>query len=393
MIRRLSLKDYRNHADTTLVLGPMTLLVGPSGAGKSNLFKALVLLQNSLHRTLAELFPPGLGEFHWVRSRFADETASIGFEVELDELREFPGESALYSLAIADGPRGLYVHKETLQRRRGKEPWEWVFRRFSKLQSISGFGEVDPEESPTLLNLTMHPGPKMDRKAPAVRFGRAVSLALSRVGYFHLMVSNLKALGNGQPVEHLDYYGSRMPDFLAWTREAEEAAGVFKTIEGELREILPTLDKLMVTQVDVERQGIALALRGHRGTIAAPDLSDGTLLTLGLLCVLHGPKPPHLLCIEEPENGLHPRRLRWLFDRLLGLAYPSGKTAVQVLLTTHSPQVVDLFRDMQDAVQVVESVEGRARVTSLREVRAKLHDEGDDVGIGQAWATGLFEGL
>ena len=83
MITHLRLINYRSHADTTLRFEPLSLMVGPVAAGKSNVFKGLMLIQNSIHRSLVELFPPGLGEFHWVRSRWADETAPIGFEVGL----------------------------------------------------------------------------------------------------------------------------------------------------------------------------------------------------------------------------------------------------------------------------------------------------------------------
>ena len=69
MIRALSLTNFRSHAQSTLLMEPMTLMVGPAGSGKSNVFKAMVVLQNSVHRMLVEMFPPGLGEFHWVRSR------------------------------------------------------------------------------------------------------------------------------------------------------------------------------------------------------------------------------------------------------------------------------------------------------------------------------------
>ncbi len=58
MIKALKLTNFRSHAQSTLQMEPITLMVGPAGAGKSNVFKAMVLLQNSIHRTLVEMFPP-----------------------------------------------------------------------------------------------------------------------------------------------------------------------------------------------------------------------------------------------------------------------------------------------------------------------------------------------
>lgn len=142
-----------------------------------------------------------------------------------------------------------------------------------------------------------------------------------------------------------------------------------------------------------EKQGIAMAFDGHRGFIAAPDLSDGTMFTLGLLCVLRNPRPPKVLCVEEPETGLHPRRLRWLFDHFLQLAYAvAPQPSAQVIQSTHSPYIVDLFSELQDAVQIVEQRDGRAQMTSMSKVRSQLHEpaEGDD-DIGRLWSAGLFE--
>lgn len=90
MIESLRLLNYRSHVDTILPLRPITVLVGPVGAGKSNILRSLVVIQNSIHYSLAETFPPGVGEFHWVRSRWSQETDPLGFEVEMAGSRDFP---------------------------------------------------------------------------------------------------------------------------------------------------------------------------------------------------------------------------------------------------------------------------------------------------------------
>src|SRR5262249_47873018 len=134
--------------------------------------------------------------------------------------------------------------------------------------------------------------------------------------------------------------------------------------------------------------------RNQRGYIAAPDLSDGTMLTLGLLCLVHSPRKPAVLCLEEPEGGLHPRRMRWVFDRLLGLAYPpAGQQPVHVILTTHSPYLVDLFSDMPESILIAEQQQGRSKVTPLPALRSRLHIDGTPSAIGHEWASGLYEGL
>jgi predicted ATPase len=393
MISRIRFINFRSHGDTTLRLRPLSLLIGPVASGKSNVFKGMVLIQNSVHRSLVELFPPGLGEFHWVRSRWADQTAPIGFEIDLESLADFPGEVAKYTLKLVDSPAGIYVLEETLQRETAGGPPQWVFQRRSRAQSLGEFGQADPYE-PTILNRVWHSDSRVRSAAPGPRFTKAVAQSLSRFGYYHLEAANLKSLGTGQAWERIGYNGDRLPDFIAWAKS--EAPEVHEAILKQMRELLPGLEDILVTQTQVDRQGIAMAFQGYRGYIAAPDLSDGTLVTLGLLCIATGRQRPEIICVEEPEAGLHPRRLRWVFERFIELAYPrDGATGTQVILSTHSPYLVDLFTEMADAVQMVEHADGRTRVTPLDEIQSeKLRRPGSGgEPIGQYWARGLYEGL
>ena len=394
MIKALQLTNFRNHAESNLQMEPITLLVGPAGAGKSNPFKAMLTLQNSLHRTLVEIFPPGLGEFHFVRSRWADETDPIGFSVQIDQIPDYPDSTADYVLKVADSPAGLYVLEETLTRRQGQQPAVWVFQRRRNRTQMGEFGVVE-WDMPTILHRVWHGDGGVRPEAPNVRFARAVAKALSRVGYYHLEVSKLKSLGSGQPGNRIGYYGENVPDFIAWTKSDPEGTAVYETILAEMRQLLPALESMIVTQTRTDQQGLAFNFRAQRGYIAAPDMSDGTMFTLGMLCIINAPQKPDILCIEEPETGLHPCRLRWLFEKFVALAYtPAGQEPTQVLLTTHSPSYVDLFKDMLPSVQVVEQREGRAKITPLPEILQRLHiSQGKEEGIGYQWATGLFEGL
>jgi hypothetical protein len=394
MIKALKLTNFRSHAHTTLHMEPITLMVGPAGAGKSNVFKAMIVLQNSIHRTLVEMFPPGLGEFHWVRSRWAGETDPIGFEAEVDLSPEYPGCVAGYSLKIADSPAGLYVLEETLSRRLGQQPAEWVFQRRRNRPLMGEFGTVE-WDMPTILHRVWH-GDVVNTEAPNVRFARAVARSISSFGYYHLEVGELKELGTGQSVDRIRYRGEGLPDFIAWSKSDPGGSPVYEAVLAEMRQLLPSLESIIVTQARSDRQGLAFTFRDHRGYIAAPDMSDGTMFTLGMLCILDAPQKPRVLCIEEPETGLHPRRLRWLFEKLVALAYaPEVQVPTQILLTTHSPSYVDLFKDMLPSVQVVEHRDGRTKITPLPEILERLHiGQGKkEEGIGYQWATGLFEGL
>jgi len=394
MIKTLQLTNFRNHAQTNLQMEPITLLVGPAGAGKSNIFKAMLTLQSSIRRTLEEMFPPGLGEFHLVRSRWAGETDPIGFKVQIDQIPDYPGFTADYVLKVAEAPTALYVVEETLARQQDQQPTEWVFQRRRNRTQMGEFGSVE-WDMPTTLHRVWHGSAGVRPEAPNVIFAKAVAKALSRVGYYHLEVSKLKSLGSGESSDRIGYYGENVADFIAWTKSDPEGTAIYEGILAEMRQLLPALESMIITQTRTDEQGLAFKLREQRGYIAAPDVSDGTMFTLGMLGILNSPHRPDVICIEEPETGLHPGRLRWLFEKFVALAYPpAGQVPTQLVMTTHSPSYVDLFKDMLPSVQVVEQQEGRAKITPLPEILQRLHiSEEREEGLGYQWATGLFEGL
>lgn len=88
--------------------------------------------------------------------------------------------------------------------------------------------------------------------------------------------------------------------------------------------------------------GLAEMLSGIR-------MSDGTLKFLSLLAALFHPKPPPLMCIEEPELGLHPDAMQLVAEALL-----EASESMQLIVTTHSDAMVDCLADRPDAVLVCE---------------------------------------
>jgi predicted ATPase len=384
--------NFRSYKDGELPLQTPTLLIGPAGSGKSNFFKALVFLQTSIHRSLVEMFPPGLGEFIWVRNRLAQETDPVGIEVELEKLEGFPEYKARYHLEIAEGPENLYVLSETLSRTEDSGPESWVFKRMKKGGNLGFFGEFRPD-SPTVLNsLVKHSKATSEGFEEPMEFALCVAKELSSFGYFHLDISQLKALGDGRDSDYLSYRGARIPDFLSWAKLNEPEN--FKQIMRNMKEILPDLEDIIITQVEPDRQGLAMSFQGHRGYIAAPDLSDGTMFTLGLVCIVNAPKPPRFVCIEEPETGIHPGRLRWLFDKLVGLSYPAhNEQPIQVAASTHSPYLLELFKDMLENVLLLERKDGNTVVSQLDKKIRQIGGGNQEDGIGHEWASGLYERL
>ncbi|MBF0425688.1 MAG: AAA family ATPase, partial [Magnetococcales bacterium] len=115
---------------------------------------------------------------------------------------------------------------------------------------------------------------------------------------------------------------------------------------GALRDLYDSIDDF---DVKIEGGTIQVFLREGRFMVPATRLSDGTLRYLCLLAILCHPGPPPLVCIEEPELGLHPDILPTLADLLKEAA-----ERCQIIVTTHSDRLVDAMTDSPEAVLVIE---------------------------------------
>jgi predicted ATPase len=134
-----------------------------------------------------------------------------------------------------------------------------------------------------------------------------------------------------------------------------------------------------------------------RGTIPASQASEGTLLALALLTIVHQPMPPILIGLEEPDGSLHPRLLRELRDALYRLAFPSDfgikRAPVQVVVTTHSPFFLDLFKEHPEQVIIAEKKsDGTATFKNLSDDK-ELRELIGDAPLGEVWYSGVLGGV
>ena len=126
---------------------------------------------------------------------------------------------------------------------------------------------------------------------------------------------------------------------------------------------------------------VLLHERGLKHPIPATRLSDGTLRYLCLLAILCHPSPPPLVCIEEPELGLHPDVLPAVGEMLI-----DASKRTQLIVTTHSDSLVSALSDVPEAIVVTErSGDG----TVLRRLEPKVLSEWlDKYRLGELWQMG-----
>jgi predicted ATPase len=138
-------------------------------------------------------------------------------------------------------------------------------------------------------------------------------------------------------------------------------------------------------EVKIEGNTVQIFLEEERWLIPATRLSDGTVRWLALLALLLHPSPPPLVCIEEPELGLHPDLMPPL-ARLLKQA----SERMQIVITTHSDALVDAFTDTPEDVLVCERVDGSTTMRRLD--KESLSEWLEMYSLGELWSKGELGG-
>ena len=138
-------------------------------------------------------------------------------------------------------------------------------------------------------------------------------------------------------------------------------------------------------QIFVEGGSVQVFFTESDFTVPATRLSDGTLRYLCLLAILCDPTPPPLICIEEPELGLHPDIIPKLADLLVEAA-----ERTQLIVTTHSDILIDAMSEHPEAVVVCEKHDGKTEMNRLN--KKDLKEWLNKYSLGDLWTRGHIGG-
>jgi predicted ATPase len=334
MIESVQFKNFKALRDTTLPLGPFTLIVGPNGSGKSTALQALLAAGLTGPLDLRTVMTVGVD-----RSSAEEVVLTIAWAPPHDGVRTIV-------LWTPDKTKGVIQH--TTPRDRGLTAVEHrQFRR--ELQGVRVYG--------------------LDAKRIATPVQLRPDIALQPDGMN--LAGVLDRLRDGAPER-------------------------FEALNEELGRWLTEFDQILFDTPDTGHRAIALRMRSGGHKIASGELSQGTLLALAILTMSYAPSPPPFMGFEEPDRGIHPRLLRDVQDALYRLAYPEnfGETRdpVQVVVTTHSPYFVDLFRDHPEEIVIAEKTGAEARFVPLCE-HPNIDEILRDAHLGEAWYTGILGGV
>ncbi|TBU93329.1 chromosome segregation protein SMC [Stutzerimonas kirkiae] len=358
-IKRVILRNYKSIGSCDVHLRPLTYLVGQNGAGKSNFLDAMHFVRDALTGSLDNAINErgGLNE---VRRRSSGHPTHFGIRLEFC-LRD--GREGWYAFDIGAMASGGYEvqHEECVISGIGKGP----FFRTAK-------GQLHDSSE------TAFPAVTSDRLALVAASGftafRPVFDALTAMGFYNLNPKLMRELQKPQDGRLLKPVGENISSVIGHLERV--ASDRVKTIKEYLQSIVPMVH-------GVERKAIGpmetlefrqdMAGAKHPWKFLAQNMSDGTLRALGVLTALlqsNVDYSPTLIGIEEPETALHPAASAALRDVLT-----QSSNHTQVLVTSHSPDLLDDHNIDADSILAVISEGGETKIAPLDEASRKmLHD-------------------
>jgi predicted ATPase len=166
----------------------------------------------------------------------------------------------------------------------------------------------------------------------------------------------------------------------------------FDQIQQALRPLVPGFEEIHISTPSAEKRSVSFLIEGQF-EIPGDGLSTGVRILLFFTALAYHPNPPQVALIEEPETGVHPQRLKDIVELLRSLtAGRLGGQKVQVILTTHSPYLLDHVRLPEDQVIVFRrEPDGRRTATEADEGRLKAFL--DEFLLGEVWFNQGEEGL
>ena len=384
-------------------LRPLNILIGPNGSGKSNFIELIRLLHFLPDKDpwSAVLATGGVSEWIWKGTKSKKPQCSLRASFSLAALpRELVCPEARYFDLSVD-----------------LERYESSFR--VSRESIGGIGDAGERDTLSYWferngsQGTIHP-----REVLADRGSISFDVNLDRSILSQLASRNVQASGIGQlfpelfemaeffesfdfhqdwefgaecpprdpqpvgqSIVRLEEDGSNLAQMLLHYRD--EHKFVFERITELVTRFYEPVKSVEVRLISTHLQ---VAIEENGGfSVPAYRLSDGMLRWLAILSILLNPTPPPVTCIDEPELGLHPDIIPTLADLLR-----EASTRTQLVVTTHSPALVDAFSDDPESVCVSEKVDDSTVIRRLS--RQDLSVWLKDYSLGKLWTSGQIGG-
>lgn len=368
-LRTISVRHYKSLSDVTVELDPqITVIVGPNSVGKSNFVDAMRFLRDAARDGLDHAITSRGGITRVRQQMSGTKPFNIGLELEFleQQQREEPipvVHTASYLLELASVKGGNF--KVTQE----------------KEQLFVNNQEILYTKKPDRLALST--GLEFNQSYYLLR--HIVTKDLKNWRFTTLYPTTLRELRAPDTDNALREDGSNWASMIRAAKRTSWGRQTLERINEMMRLVLPEFQDVQISTVGsylVPKFRFKDADSDKVREFDPVQLSDGTLRIYGILLSLYLQPAPSLLVIEEPEQTVHPGVLAMLSE-----AFKEVADTVQIIITTHSPQLVDHFAPEQ--VRVASMVNGLTRIAPIK-ASQRLAVQRGLMGLGEFMAA---EGL
>ncbi len=376
-----------------LELRDLNVLIGPNGSGKSNFLEIFEILKSlpkneEDSHNLRQIISQGGGPKEWACKAFRmrDEPWDFPFaefEIEYADDILFKGKQLKHQFSIdwKSGTASIIYSEEIIEETATNSSTSLYYTKKNPFSEMSVWNE-DTEQFQSYLP---------DNYDLSILSRRYSNSGIFSLGDTYEKIRLYREWSFGRNTifrvpqradlrnDRLEVDFSNLAMFLSRLRKHP----------GTKRALVLALQDLYdgLTDFEIITEGGSVQIFFTEGdfSIPATRLSDGSLRYLCLLAILLDPTPPPLICIEEPELGLHPDLLPKIADLLV-----AASSRTQLIVTTHSDVLIDALSDQPESVLVCEKQEGRTQITRLE--RSEIAHWLDNYRLGQLWTRGEIGG-
>jgi predicted ATPase len=372
-LKSLQLDGFLSFApgSEAITLGPLNVLIGPNGSGKSNLLEALALL-NATPVAFAAAIRDGGGAREWL---WKGDDAQPGAGIEATLSGAPPSRDLRYRLAFAASAQRTEIIDEVIEEEQKQSAAASDVRfhyRFQggnpviNLRSHADANQTGGQSLPDQWRAVERHSLLPDESILSQRKDPDLYPELTWVGQQFARIQLFREWGFGRATAVRKPQPADLPSNLLLPDASNlglvlnqmEHAGGGPEFNRLLSQFLPRYQRVS-TLVQGGTVQFYLHEHGLKAPIPAARLSDGTIRFMAMLALLLSPEPPPLICMEEPELGLHPDALALLANLLV-----EASSRTQLIVTTHSDAMVSALTAHADAILVCEHRGG----TMLRRV-------------------------
>ena len=341
MIERIGIRGFKSLTQLEgLRLPQLAVLFGPNAAGKSNFLDAIQALSRiGTARTLADVFHPPFRGRQTEAFSFPEgglpqllRQASAEFEIEVRGVAG--GEPFEYRAVVSVAPRsGSLSMKDELLSGLRKDGGQRGKPRIAVEEGsliIRPTTKGRPIHEPIMANHSALSDPRWSGKG----FELIEACRLEFMGWWTYYLDpalSMRQESSPADVRDIGVVGQAIAPFLYRLRAEEPKR--YAAVKRTLQTLIPDVEDLNV-DLDEKRGVLDILVRQGGTDFSSRVVSEGTLRVLALCAIAVNPWAGSLVAFEEPENGVHPRRIERIAELLVSMSLQRG---TQVLVTTHSP--------------------------------------------------------